>query len=771
MKNIPILYAFLVPFIVLTAVFVGLISYISFSNSREAVNDVADRLRKEISTRIREHLDNFLQLPHNVTESVRETLSSGLINPDDPEKLMKYFKARVMAYPSISSIYFGNTRGGLVDSGREGPNGACYFILTDSFTRGPLKKYAVDDQGNRAEVLFRLPEFDATLREWYTHAAEKGGAAWSPIYILSTGQDLAVAASRPVLNENGTLIGVVSVDIFLTQLSDFLKHLSIGKTGLAFIIERSGLLAASSTDEALYAENPDTKKKIRLNAADSRNPVIRHAMETWRRNKDGTENDSIDERLSFEIDGQGHYLQVASLQDDYGLDWLSLVVIPESDFMSRIKAGNRTAAFLIVASLILALSAGFFAARRITGPVLRLNAAARNLAGGEKIQPIRKGTWLKELNELIQSFNQMSWTLYQTMGELRQEIDERKQAEGALQKSEEKYRHLLEASNTDIFALNADGAFLFINSTAARHIGCQTEDFTGLTIWDVFPREIADRHIAGVREIIRSGKGKEMESETVLLGQRRWYRTNGQPLKDEKGSVYGAMFIGQDITEGWQAKKALLESNDKIRMALREKQVLLKEIHHRVKNNLQIISSLISLQAQKAKNRQVKDVFAEAQSRVRAISLVHETLYRCENLSEINLEVYLKDLVMEISQLFRLPSGQIDITVHTDDIRVAMEEAVPCGLIVNELLTNSFKHAFLSGEKGRIEIRVEQKADQQIVMVVSDNGIGLPEGVDPSTSKTLGLPLVVELVEDQLEGSWRIEREKGVCWTIRWPLT
>lgn len=762
-KQVPIRYALLVPFIVLMAVSVGLISHISFSNSREAVNDVAGRLRQEISTRIREHLDGFLKIPHTITKSAEDVIYQGLLDPGDPEALVKYFQGRVSAYPSISSLYFGNPRGGLANSGREGPDGSRYMMLTDSFTRGRLQKYSADAQGNRGRVLHTIPEFDATSRKWYICAVEKETAAWSPIYILSTGQDMAIAAARPVYDGNGNLLGVVSVDVFLSQLSHFLSRLNIGKTGQAFIIEKSGLLVASSAGDPLYRDGSGPDTKSRINAADSSNPMIRQAIKTWLHHKgENQEEDTGD--LGFEIRGLRYSLEISTVQDDHGLDWMILVVIPESDFMTGIKTGNRTTGFLIIAALTGVLIAGFFAARTIAKPILQLNAAVQDLAGGNSIGSIDEDTWLKEPKELIRSFNQMSHQLHQTVKALKQEIYERKQAETELQETEERYRHLVEASNTDIFALDADGVFLFLNSTAAERIGGQAKDFTGRTIWDVFPSEIADRHMTGVREIISSGRGKLKETETVLQNRRRWYRTNGQPLRNDKGHVYAAMFIGTDITESKLA-------GDQIRTALREKEVLLKEIHHRVKNNLQIISSLMSLQAQGVENEQVRSLFTEAQSRVRTISLVHESLYRYENLSEIDMEAYCENLAKEIKYLFHPSSEGIDITVHAHDIRIMIEEAVPCGLIINELLVNSLKHAFRPGEKGGIVIRVERNLDQQFVMTVSDNGTGLPETVDPSTTHTLGLSLVVELVEDQLEGSWRIDRNKGLAWTICWPLT
>lgn len=431
-SKIPLLYALLIPFVALTVVTVGLVGYLSYRNGRRAVNDVAEQLRTETTLRIRDHLRTFLDIPHGITQANAYLMGEGLIDPTQPDVLMRHFWELVDIHPTVTSVYFGNTRGGLVNSGREGAKGGRYVILTDNFEKGPLVKYSAGDHGQPTDVLFQIPRFDATARPWYTSAVEKGSATWSPAYILSTGQDLAVAASRPVYDSRHNLLGVVSVDIFLSHLSYFLKSLNIGHTGQAIIVEQSGLLIASSTDKSLVIDSSDPQNLSRLNAKDSPVPLINGAMLALRDQVGGLGGVTGREHLEFEIQGRHLWLDATPMKNEYGLDWVILVVIPEADFMSQINENRKATAWTIVAALLITLLLGYFVTRKITNPIMRLNSAAQCLAKGNSTRPIPDKTHLLELNELTGSFNRMSSELQQTMEELQHENTERRQAEESL---------------------------------------------------------------------------------------------------------------------------------------------------------------------------------------------------------------------------------------------------------------------------------------------------------------------------------------------------
>ena len=156
-----------------------------------------------------------------------------------------YFWEKVQIYDSVTSIYFGNPEGGLVSGGQEGADGSLYIITTDNFQKGPLNKYATDASGNLTELLVTVPAFDSRIRPWYEGAVEQNGVNWTNPYVLSTGQDLAIASSLPVYDEADELIGVVSVDIFISHINNFLRGLEIGKTGQAYIVDHSGFLGSN----------------------------------------------------------------------------------------------------------------------------------------------------------------------------------------------------------------------------------------------------------------------------------------------------------------------------------------------------------------------------------------------------------------------------------------------------------------------------------------------------------------------------------------------
>ncbi len=208
-----------------------------------------------------------------------------------------------------------------------------------------------------------------------------------------------------------------------------------------------------------------------------------------------------------------------------------------------------------------------------------------------------------------------------------------------------------------------------------------------------------------------------------------------------------------------------------IRESLQEKEVLLKEIHHRVKNNLQIILSLLRMQARQANNPQITTLFQEAQNRVQSMALIHEQLYRSLDFSHINLRDYLETLTYNLFRSYGVDRQQIALTIETDDLQLTLNTAIPCGLIINELISNSLKYAFPEGQPGEIIIRLKSIASApiaQIMLTVEDTGVGIPERVDWETTKSLGLRIVRNLVT-QLHGTLTVDCRQGTQFQICFP--
>jgi two-component sensor histidine kinase len=203
-----------------------------------------------------------------------------------------------------------------------------------------------------------------------------------------------------------------------------------------------------------------------------------------------------------------------------------------------------------------------------------------------------------------------------------------------------------------------------------------------------------------------------------------------------------------------------------IRQSLAEKEVLLREIHHRVKNNMQVISSLLSLQASSTDDVLLSRFVQETRSRVRAMALIHEILYESSDLTGINLERYLSRLAASLTRMYGTESDTIRLEVEPKDITLGIDATVPCGLAINELISNSLKHGYPDQRDGTVSIQVGLTADDEISIVVRDDGVGIPAEVDIRNTDTMGLGLVVGLVERQLGGRLELDRSQGTRFTI-----
>ena len=233
------------------------------------------------------------------------------------------------------------------------------------------------------------------------------------------------------------------------------------------------------------------------------------------------------------------------------------------------------------------------------------------------------------------------------------------------------------------------------------------------------------------------------------------------------GIVYAVQSYISEHKFAIRLKHQVEERTTQLQESLKEKEILLKEVHHRVKNNFAVVSSLLNLQSNSVKDECTRHYLQESRDRIRSMALVHELLYQAENLMDIHFSDYIKTLSEELFRSHRVDPNRISIALEVDDIPLSIDQAIPCGLIVNELITNSLKYAFPDTFQGRCEITVglHQRGDT-VELTVRDNGIGIPEVINLKKSESLGLNLVFLLVESQLEGRIEVKRNEGSCFQI-----
>ncbi len=257
------------------------------------------------------------------------------------------------------------------------------------------------------------------------------------------------------------------------------------------------------------------------------------------------------------------------------------------------------------------------------------------------------------------------------------------------------------------------------------------------------------------------GNHKPYDLEHRLLmpdGRVKYVHEYGEVQYDGRGRPVRMRGTVQDVTEH---KRVELE----LKTSLEEKIALLKEVHHRVKNNLQVVISLLNLQTTRIQNREVLDTLEETRNRVRSMSLLHETLYRSQNMARVNLAHYVETLCAHLFRTYGHRASHVELVNRMIPVELSPDQAVPCGLIVNELVTNALKYAFPEARSGRIVIELQEREKRRLVLTVSDNGIGLPPDLNIEAAQTLGLQLVGMLTE-QLHGSVEILQDGGSTFRI-----
>jgi PAS domain S-box-containing protein len=330
------------------------------------------------------------------------------------------------------------------------------------------------------------------------------------------------------------------------------------------------------------------------------------------------------------------------------------------------------------------------------------------------------------------------------------DIIELKKAEEALKKSEEKYRLLLENLQEGIWLIDKDSNTSYVNQSMADMLGYTVGEMQGKHLFEFMDErgvEIAKEKLADRRRGLKQQHDFEFKGKD---GKRIYATLSATPIKDNLGNYQGALAGVIDISLRKKAEK-------EIKSSLEEKEVLLSEIHHRVNNNMQIISSLLNLQKQYVEDDKARKVLIETQNRVKSMAMIHEKLYQSIDLAHIEMADYIESLVKELFYSYAIEIGRINPILEIDDITLNLETAVPCGLLISELISNSLKHTFPEPNEGEIRVSLK-KIHNRYKLTVSDNGVRLPDGDDFLKADSLGLQLINNLAS-QIESE--IELEMG----------
>ena len=336
----------------------------------------------------------------------------------------------------------------------------------------------------------------------------------------------------------------------------------------------------------------------------------------------------------------------------------------------------------------------------------------------------------------------------------------RRNSEEALKISEEQFRGAFEYSSIGIGLVSPEGTWLKVNPTLCKIVGYSEQELLSRAFQDITHPDDLEADLGYVRKML-AGEIPYFHLEKRYIhkeGHIVWIWLSVSLVRDRSGSPLHFVSQVQDITERKIAE-------EQIRRSLEEKAVLLQEIHHRVKNNMTVIHSLLELQSSYIYDKRDREMFHESMNRIKSMALIHERLYHSEDLANIDFGEYLNTMIDSMFQSYGLTSGEVSLRTDISGVALGIGVAIPCGLIVNELVSNALKYAFPEGMGGEIIVALRIIDNDEIELSVGDNGIGIPAGLDYRHTKTLGLNLVNALVK-QLKGTIRLDRESGTEFRI-----
>ena len=571
-KNGSLFLVFSVPFLIQLLAIVGLIGYLSYKNGQETIRDLANRLMTEIGMRIEQDLVGYLQSLEQITRSNAYLVQKGRLDPTNPAALQERFLEQLQNAYLANSAALATEQGDFFALERD--NISLIWREHDKKT-GVFSSFRIDAEGRKAELTGAIENFDPhndpPHDPWYRAAKTQKKAVWILAISLAKGMDtpeLHMVNFLPFYDELNNIIGVAAASIYLSHFSQFLTRLKVGDTGQSFLIDKQGRLVATSSGEVPFQQQGDPTyaesvviDKRRITALDSRNPLTiasaRAVLDRF------TSFDRIDRSAQFAFDwlGKHYFLQIVPIKKN-NLDWLTVIVVPETDFMGHIHRNTRFNIILAVLALLLAIGICILTTRWITKPILRLNAVAKQIAKGEWDQPISINR-SDEIGELADTFRNMAEKLKSSFDRLQQEVVERKQMAETLRLSEERFRRLLQ--NIPAIAVQGyrlNGITTYWNEASERFYGYAAREAIGKSLLAlIIPTEMKEEVEASMREMARTGQPVPSAELNLLRkdGSRIAVFSN-HALVQLPGRPAELFCMDIDLTERKKAEQQLLFS-------------------------------------------------------------------------------------------------------------------------------------------------------------------------------------------------------------------
>lgn len=553
--NLPLRWVLTVPFVLPTIAAVWLVGYLSYRSGHEAVEDLGHQLVEETNERVTQELKVYLRTPLLINRLNADAVSQGQLDLQDISALEATLFNRLQQFEQVTAVLFATPEGTfrLVEQ-----LSSLYLVLADVLHPDKILIYHLDQQGQRKQLV-TTDKLDVRRRSWFKQAVATGKLGWSPISEYGTFELLTLTAFQPVYDRTtNRLLGVFAVHILLNYFSEFLNDLDISRFGRVIITDQNGALIATSTLEQPYqfVDGIESRRQFQqLMIDESQDDLTRSLGQYLRDRPDMLQLLQQPQYLDFRYNDELHYVEITPFQDQYGLNWRIITVIPQSHFLEAIQKNVRTTVLLSLLALVGAIALGLFAADRLINRFAQLNRVSRELAAGNLTQRLPTDQPITELNSLAQTFNQMA-------DQLRQSFDS---LETALATSEEKFSIIFHASPDPITlvampegrCVEANESFLdLLEYSRAELIG---QRFLDLGVWchaeDRTRLRTALQETGRVQNLEVQFNTRTGQVKTVLLSA---------DLIQIDGRTYSLSLV-RDISDRKQAESAMQESQNRFR--------------------------------------------------------------------------------------------------------------------------------------------------------------------------------------------------------------
>jgi len=615
-------------------------------------------------------------------------------------------------------------------------------LLVDEYSKKDQKNYIITVVDNGGMVLARsannqygdqttnrllygaLNGTEYSITDTLDHQVIVANNLWDQVNATHMYDGLAIINTEPIKDDDGTIRGAVSISDVLNDNNEVVDYIQNSTQANCTIFQNNTRIATTLKDE-------NGNRIIGTNLI----PQISNQVLNQ-----GTTVEGI-----YTINNMTLYTHYEPLRnadnETVGMLFVGYNLEPG---LNQLYHMQEQAIITALAASIIFISIGYIMVRTITRPIKRIVAIANSIAAGNLDTPVVTVASGGEIGELSTAITKMVTYM---VTHIKERINYNES--------------ILKGMSDPMFVVDNSGVITFYNNPASLLTGYSHEEALGRKLFSVLRPAPGENTLADV--IFSKDEVGSFEATILQRSDKKAIvRGSISPILDATGVLIGTIVLLHDITRE-------READEKIKASLREKEVLLKEIHHRVKNNLQIISSLLNLQSGYIKDTQALGMFKESQNRVRSMALIHEKLYQSNDIARIDFAEYLKNLTGNLVRSYGTMGSLVNLVIKADNISLGIDTAIPCGLIINELVTNSLKYAFTDGQRSG-EIRVElteigEGENSLYRLVVADNGVGLPEGMNIYKTSSLGLQLVTTLT-DQIHGAIEVNRERGTEFII-----